>query len=408
MKTREELQNYVTKFIPQLAEESGETPILYPIDNGSLDKLHQYSEAKIVWNPFQLDSLIREAYGNLTVCLDLRASGQNLEIQAVNEILNHVRISKELEIQKKLFEYEDFENYDFFSSKIAAQTELNSNNDKISPSTESLNKAKDYNKKIRGFDKEKLDAFKNYIETIKYQQGINGSALNLKQRFNQVKDVFDIKLLELFYILLSIRTGIELVYPDSKKELEDTTFPELTNTGYLLKVQKYLINLIDKIERIKQYEQDFTISGFIKKGFLVNKDWQIGDNENVLEDLLKDGSSEFSIPSDFLKDYKNLRLQGIDIYMVHPNEQGFNSVPMAITPPKITDSADNQVWEMQKKSVLAYHSLAKSVSDTYYSDQLLTNRSLKGDWLIELPVGSIGLTGITDIRIDFHVTARIL
>lgn len=411
MKSIEQLQNYAKSSLPYLFEKDGSIPILFPIDNGSSEKLIQYSNAKLKWNPLRFDWLFAESWKDLNTCLNLRASGQNLEVQAVNQILSDNLNSKELEIQKDITAFER-ENQPT-SSLISNQKEILMSEDRIttlSGSAESIESAAKVNSRVLDFTERKNDASERYVESLNYQRGIKGSGLNIRERFGQVLSVFDLKLVDLYFKLHSLKEGLKYIYPDSVDEINEVVYPELKDTGYLLSIQEYLISLQSKVQEIQQYEQDFTLIFNLNKEFYIdNIEKRLYKDDAAFADSITEGKFSFNLPNELFDEsrYKNLRLQGLDVVIVKEDATSTLSIPFFITPPKMLDNKDNQLCETPRYSLNAYHSLAKGVSDAYYSDQLLTNRTLKGKWSLETDKSPY-VSAIKDLRVYFYVTARIL
>lgn len=399
--------------IPELLNDAGEVPVLEPIDTGIIELLKpiELADPNKYYNPLQVESLLDQATIHINACLKRQEEAQELEDRAVNMALEWQLIQKLYDIDKEELKAEENVYSDMLSKVVGKQTSLSNNEGEVSATENSSNSIKDYEKSIRKLKKERIDAIKLNNDLIKRKSLLVGNALNYLERFQNVKQLFQEDIRQVYSMLKAAEEGLKIVYQINNP------LPDITDNGYLYLLYIWLKQTINKLEDDLQQDYEYTLLIPLRVGLAV-KDQHIKfyENDNMFKQARNTRYLKITIPQEIFPGMKFIRLRGLNVRIRRENEdvnkafvnEVWNTI---VTLPKQRMSNDEQI-EIPKAYISAY--TMKSKGDISSHDQFhgigLYNASPIGEWEIELPrQGSRGNSiddNMNDIYLEFQLAVK--
>ena len=406
MKLLKELKSIADLNLPQLKDNNGELSVLKPIDSGAIELLRDINNSALSYNPMHIEPLMDEITKHLDRCLDLQSIAQGIEREALMDILNYDRIQKELELSQKSLE--NIKVYEGNTKALSKQISLENNEGTISGNEDSIGKISAFETNRLEIEQKLINNKKTINAKINELRNLRGSSFNLSERYGNAKEIFEIEFKELFAKLKSVEKGLKSVYKINNFEL-----PEITESGYLVKLFKYVKLVTNKLENLFQYEQEFLISIPLRYGYYKNnKHYKIYENDAKFKDQVAAGSLNFELPDEIFEELSNVRLRAIKMSVRWDNAVNTSDRwNFIIELPRQRDENGNILWEIPN-----YNSVGLMANNPGYiysnsRDLSIYNASLKGEWTIKLPTHSSRQTDINhgdmnDIWFEILVSAR--
>lgn len=404
-----DIENLIREnFSEFINENNNEVDIIKPIDSGAIQLLSDLVNASLKFNPLHVEPLIDESMQYLARCLEQQALAQELEYQAITTVLEH-----ELSINSLKKEEESVvlrNNFEFGAKEIGRQSTISRQGNQSKGTDESIEAIKLFDESINNIQLGKISARKNYLNKLKGLRGQEGSALNLVERFNNAKEIFEIELRELYLRLRSIEKGISEVFG-----IDDLPLPQVINSGYLKEIQKYLLEVTNRVNGIVQYDQEFVLVLPLSVGYYKNNEHiKFYEDAADFKNQISGGELRFTIPDQILEDFKNCRLKGIKISVrwdkaVNTSDRWSFDVKV----PEQRDTDGNLIWDVPQYRVVGLMANNPGYIYSNIRDLSLYNASIEGEWEIKLPKKSSRNNSLThadmnDIFVELLITTRVI
>jgi hypothetical protein len=401
-----EFKTLIQSDFPSYQDEEGIASILDPVDQGSIQLLSEIRSGSTKFNPLHIEPLLDEAIQHLNICLQLRQTTQQLEEQAISDIMNFDFLKKEWLIDSEL---NQLYRVPEFSKILSKQSKLNRTNSYITANEDSSTSVRDFEAKILDKETDKMNLKKQRAENIKELRGVSGSAFNLVERFNLSKQIFNIHLKEAYARLKSVAFGIKEVYG-----LGLLPLPDITDTGYLNKLYVYAIEVLNSVNNMLQLEQEFLISIPLKQGYQKGRTLIpiFAGNDFVTQRTA--GTLIFNMPGAITEGYRYVRMRSMKISVRWDTAvAAADRWNFTVKLPRQVDTSGNLLWDIPK-----YNCVGLMASNPGYiyeplRDLSFYNCSILGEWTIQLPEKSNRGNVLTDVKcediwLELIVSARIM
>lgn len=304
-------------FLP--SDENASLSISQPIDRGAEKLLSRYENAYLTYPPHEVEYLVQTLNEHLANCLELRLKAQELEVRAFTEASDQL-------LQRKLL------------ATIRKQAELFASNEpnllantvkaKVADGAVSGDLGVTY---WQDMLREQINQIEQRLEDANLRLarlGEDGGGTNYVERFEFLKQIFNIDLVEAYCRARAASVGLKHIYGIT------TEVPPLTDTGYLNKLTLWA--------RTVTYELE-------KKFFNIR--------ETTLAFALNDGSNETPLPTDDvpqimrLDNFRNLRSGGSFTFKI---EKGFfERSNLNLKNPRLR-GLDVHLWVNEKVSTMQF------------------------------------------------------
>lgn len=226
--TYKELMRNLAERFPLHHSEADRTElprILDPIDRGAKELLLPYREAALAFPPTHVEYLIRTLNEHLENCLEIRRQAQELEVRAFSEAIVHVLeadLLKLVEEQNELLtQNEPFLLGNLYNAVLESDP---------AGSSSYKGETTDYWEKLKDNLEQQVDLKKQAAEQRIAQLGQEGVGSNFVERFEFLRKLFNVDLVEAYRRFQAIVVGIKHVYN------LDVELPSPSDVGYLNKL----------------------------------------------------------------------------------------------------------------------------------------------------------------------------
>lgn len=279
---------------------------LKPIDTGAVELLKEQTNARLFYNPFEVEYLLSSADGYVRSCLQLRQQAQEIEflwLSSKSEIL----INRAM--QSMLAEV----------ARIASLEDNNVLGTMYRPVLNGQTISAPESKESKAYFDAKLKASDSYTTVLKIitngkiaAAAQPGSGANLSYRFDRIKEEFDRILKEAYFRALAASFGLKTVYG-----ISDLPLPPVEDVGYTTTLASWIGNALIRLERAQDKRARSTL-------LLPVRQTQ-GDGAGIgimSDDAFKlarpNGVFPFTLAAENLKvgdqQLKNVRMTGLDVF----------------------------------------------------------------------------------------------
>ena len=282
---------------------------LKPIDTGAVELLKEQTNARLLYNPFEVEYLLSSADSYVKSCLQLRQQAQEIEflwLSSKSEILMNRAMQLMLEETARITSIED-------NNVLGTMYKPVVNGQAISaPVT-------DESKAYFGARRAAADAYTTVLKIITDGKiaaaGQPGSGASLGYRFDKIKEEFDRILKEAYFRALAASFGLTTVYG-----ISDLPLPPIEEIGYTTKLANWIGNALIRLERAQDKRSRSTLLMPVRKTQVEGADGAgIGlMSEDSFKKARPTGVFSFAVAPENLKvgnqQLTNVRMMGLEVF----------------------------------------------------------------------------------------------
>jgi len=401
-----DLIDLADKHLPQLKDANGVVSVIQPIDQGADEILREARVGPIKYNPLHIEPLLDEAFEHLMRCLDLRNVGQSMEERAVMDILGFENLFNSIKLEEEKLKVS--KNFSGKSKMISKQSALHRSSSQYLGTEESIREVREFEEDVLENDQKSLELLKKFNSNLKELREIEGSALNLAERFENIKEQFVIEIQQAYIKLRSVSLGLKEVYG-----LDGFELPSISQVRYIDELYFYAKKVNVRLDELLQYEQEILISIPLRHGYYKGSEHiKVYSDDATFIAQRNAGELNFKLPSELFSDFKNVKLRGLKCSVRWDKAvQSSDRWNFRVTLPKQKDTQGNTIWEIPD-----YHTVGLMANNPGYiysatRDLSIYNASIEGEWSIRLPTKSSRLTAMNganmnDIWLELLISAR--
>nr|WP_314368788.1 hypothetical protein [uncultured Acinetobacter sp.] len=352
-----------------------------PIDKGARELLLQFSNSWLEYPALEVEYLLRTLGEHITNCLTIKEKAQELEVRTISETSSALLQKDIIDFAMKLVESAATNQQKFMGN--ASEISIKENPDstfKIQGTTSANDYWVTYKESAMG----QLLSQAKFIDSKIDQMKQSGSGLNYPERFNALKNQFNIELKEAYLRAISACAGLQAVYGI------DYPLPEISDIGYLDALALWTRGATYKLEKELFNWNETTILLALNSGDQVDLPKIMTTAE--FNAARANGTFIIKITPDMLNrlgvDIKNTRLRGVDlIAFVGDGSSLANNYWRARIdlPEQTVTTKSGAPWTKRPTVILpqvTYPSVNKSLQNIYQRE--IYNSSPYGEWTIRI------------------------
>jgi hypothetical protein len=374
---REYIENIAKEFPGTLSSnaadqnESAHTIIFEPIDKGAKKLLDKYSKSWLEYPALEVEYLIKTLNDHLANCINLREKAQELEVRAIQEVIETSGQIKTLEISKNLLD------------KLILIEPLKAANS-IDASVLDKDKQKQYWDRFFELNRDQIDSQLHYAQMRLENFKENGSGRNYIERFVAIKKLFEVELIEAYLRAQAASKGLAHVYGITK------AVPALIDIGYLdtllIWAREATYELEKKLFKYSEATLAFSLNGN-------SSDLPTIMTSDAFKKARDANLYSFKITKETFNrlemDIKNPRMRGINLIAIigktgNSNDQNYWRVRVDI-PEQTIQSDTGAAWNQRPRVLLPLvtYPMIDQPSPETLSQRSVMNATPFGEWLIK-------------------------
>jgi hypothetical protein len=356
-----------------------EPRISQPIDKGAAELLRPHENAYHTYPPNEVDYLIRTLNDHLYNCLELRQKAQDLEVRIFAEANEHSLQKKLLEICKRQAELVAMYEPKLLGNKVDARL-----NGGVVEGTDSA-----YWAEVLATQKEQIEAREKDAELKLRRLAEEGSGANFGTRFEFLKKLFDVDLVEAYCRARAAALGLREFHG------LDHPVPAVTDVGYLDKLVLWARGVTYEFEKQLFNVREATVAFNLHDA---------GTGEDVPRLMTADafraargaGTFAFELKAEYFRrpclQMKNPRLRAVDAFVWNAANTAINHWRVRIDPPelRIPLGAGGTNWTRKPQVLVPMATYPSRLAEIEMPNQReVHNVNPIGEWTIRIEPKSI-------------------